>query len=215
MGFDTAPLILIAFCLLIVVAGSIILLRTQWLLQWLKGSAGLLLIVLAVYFSLFSLNLFSYRPLSREVPLVTVSFRTLAPQSYIATLSQSGYDSIDYQLDGDLWRLDARIIRWKGAFALLGLQSGYQLERIQGRYLTLEDERSKEASEYQISRPAIGFDVWQNARSGWSMMINADYGMGNIMPMADGAIYEVTLGNTGLITRPLNGAAQDALKRWE
>jgi hypothetical protein len=215
MGFDTAPLLIIGFCLLIVIAGSIILLKTEWLLQWLKGTAGLLLIGLAVYFSLFSLNLFSYQQLSREAPLVTVSFRQLGPQSYVATLSQPDGVNVDYQLNGDLWRLDARIVRWKGFFALLGFQSGYQLERVQGRYLTLEDERNKDASTYKISRPAIGFDVWQNARTGWSMMIHADYGSGNPMPMADGAIYEVTLGNSGLIARPLNEAAQNALKRWE
>ena len=215
MGFDTAPLLIIGFCLLIVIAGSIILLRTEWLLQWLKGTAGLLLIALAVYFSLFSLNLFSYQQLSRETPLVTVSFRELGPQSYVATLAQQEAGNVDYQLRGDLRRVDARVIRWKGIFALLGFQSGYQLERVQGRYLTLEDERNKEASEYHISRPAIGFDVWQSARTGWSMMVNADYVSGALMPMADGAIYEVILTNNGLIARPLNGAAQSALRRWE
>ncbi|MCC1496408.1 hypothetical protein [Alcanivorax sp. 1008] len=215
MGFDTAPLLIISFCLVIVIAGSIVLLRTEWLLQWLRGTAGLLLIGLAVYFSLFSLNLFSYKQLSREEPLVTVSFRELGPQSYAATLAQPGGDNVDYQLSGDLWRVDARVIRWKGFFALLGFQSGYQLDRVQGRYLTLEDERNKDASEYQITRPAVGFDVWQNARTGWSMMLHADYASGAPMPMADGAIYEVTLGNGGLIARPLNEAAQGALKRWE
>ena len=133
----------------------------------------------------------------------------------MATLAQQEAGNVDYQLRRDLWRVDARVIRWKGIFALLGFQSGYQLERVQGRYLTLEDERNKEASEYHISRPATGFDVWQSARTGWSMMINADYVSGALMPMADGAIYEVILTNNGLIARPLNGAAQSALRRWE
>ncbi|MDF1630389.1 MAG: hypothetical protein P1U78_11380 [Alcanivoracaceae bacterium] len=215
MGFDTAPLLIIGFCLVIVIAGSIVLLRTEWLLQWLRGTAGLLCIALAVYFSLFSLNLFSYKQLSREESLATVSFRELGPQSYAATLAQPDGNNVDYQLSGDLWRVDARIIRWKGFFALLGFQSGYQLDRVQGRYLTLEDERNKDASEYQIARPAVGFDVWQSARTGWSMMLHADYATGSPMPMADGAIYEIILGNGGLIARPLNEAAQSALKRWE
>ncbi|MCK5874346.1 MAG: hypothetical protein KAG82_06615 [Alcanivoracaceae bacterium] len=215
MGFDTAPLLIIGFCLAIVVAGSLILLRTQWFLAWLKGSAGLLLIALAVYFSLFSLNLFSYQQLSREQPLATVSFRQLGPQSFVATLAEADGNNVDYQLQGDLWQIDARIIRWKGIFALLGFQSGYQFEDIQGRYLTLEDQLAKTPGSHHISRPAIGFDVWQSARDGWSMMIDAQHGSATFMPMADGAIYEIVLTNTGLAGRPLNEAAQAALGRWE
>ena len=139
MGFDSAPMLIFGFCLIIVIAGSLILLRTQWLMQWLKGSAGLLLIGLAVYFSLFALNLFSYHQLSRDTAMATVSFRQLGPQSYVATLSQPGSDSVDYQIDGDLWQLDARIIRWKGVFALLGFQPGYQFDGIRSRPVKADD----------------------------------------------------------------------------
>ena len=215
MGFDTAPLLIIGFCLGIVVAGSLILLRTQWFLAWLKGTSGLLLIALAIYFSLFSLNLFSYQQLSREQPLATVSFRQLGAQSFVATLADSDGSNVDYQLEGDLWQIDARIVRWKGIFALLGFQPGYQFEDIQGRYLTLEDQLVKTPGSHHISRPAIGFDVWQSARDGWSMMIDAQHGSATFMPMADGAIYEIVLTNTGLSGRPLNEAAQAALGRWE
>lgn len=99
MGFDTAPLLIIGFCLAIVVVASLILLRTQWLIQWLKGTAGLLLIALAVYFSLFSLNLFSYQQLSRDEPLATISFRQQGPQSYVATLAGADGNNVDYQLE--------------------------------------------------------------------------------------------------------------------
>jgi hypothetical protein len=215
MGFDSAPMLIFGFCLVIVIVGSLILLRTQWLMQWLKGSAGLLLIGLAVYFSLFALNLFSYHQLSRESAMATISFRQLGPQSFVATLSQPGNDSVDYQIDGDLWQLDARIIRWKGVFALLGFQPGYQFDGIHGRYLTLEDQQSKAASVHRISHRAIGFDAWQSARDGWSMMIEAQRGSATFLPMADGAIYEVLLSSTGLSGRPLNEAAQKALGRWE
>lgn len=215
MAFDSAPLLIIGFCLVIVLAGSLVLLRNQWLIQWLKGTAGLLLIALAVYFSLFSLNLFSYQQLSREGPLATISFRQLGPQSYVATLAGADGNNVDYQLEGDLWQIDARIIRWKGIFALLGFQPGYQFEDIQGRYLSLEDQLTKEPGGHHITRPAIGFDVWQSARDGWSMMIDPQSASATFMPMADGAIYEIVLTNTGLAGRPLNEAAQAALGRWE
>jgi hypothetical protein len=215
MGFNTAPLLIIGFCLVFVVGGALILLRSQWLIQWLKGSAGLAMIGLAVYFSLFALNLFSYHPLSREAPLGTISFRLLAPQTFVATLSQPDGSSVDYQLRGDLWQVDARIVRWKGVFSLFGLQPGFQFDQIEGRYLTLEDQLTKEPLAHQIRRPAVGFDIWQSARDGWSLMLDAQYSSATFMPMAEGAIYEIVVTNSGLSGRPLNEAARQALGRWE
>ncbi|PKM22156.1 MAG: hypothetical protein CVV10_05715 [Gammaproteobacteria bacterium HGW-Gammaproteobacteria-14] len=215
MGFNTVPLLIMVFCLAFVVAGSIVLLRNQWFIQWLKGTGGLLLIGLAVYFSLFAVNLFSYKQLSRDVPVATISFRSTEPQAFIATVSQADAGSTDYKLTGDLWQIDARIIRWKGLFAVLGFQPGYQLDRLQGRYLSLEDELNKTAMSHQIVKPAVGFDIWSSARNSSSLMIDAQYASVTFLPMADGAIYEVLLTSNGLAGRPLNGAAQQAVGRWE
>lgn len=215
MGFGSAPLLIFAFCVVIVLAGSLVLLRTRWLRQWLVGTAGLLLIGLSVYFALYALNLFSYQPLSREQPLATISFRMLAPQTYVATVSQPDSASVDYQLQGDLWQLETRLVRWKGLFSLFGFQPGYQLERIEGRYLSLEDQRNRERSDHRISREAIGIDIWRSARDGWSLMVEPGLATVNYMPMADGAIYEIVLSGQDIVSRPLNGAAQAALGQWE
>ena len=66
-----------------------------------------------------------------------------------------------------------------------------------------------------MKTPAIGFDIWQSAKSGWSMMVDASYGSATYLPMTNGAIFEVTLSNTGLVGRPLNGSAQEAVERWD
>lgn len=215
MSFQAVPLALFIVCLVLALAGAVILIRQTWFMQWLKGTAGLLLLAVAVYFTLLAVNLLSYHQLTREEPVATVSFKQIAPQSYAATVSQPGGASAQYELSGDLWQLDARIIKWKGIFALLGVHPGYQLDRISGRYLSLEDELSRERTVYQIATPAIGLDVWQRAYTGWSLMFDAQYGSATYLPMADGAIFEVTLGNSGLIGRPLNGSAQTAVERWE
>ena len=215
MSFDAVPLILMLVCLLFVVGGAIILIRQTWFIQWMKGTAGLLLIGGAVYLSLFALNLFSYHELREGRPIATVSFRNTAPQTYIATVSQPSGESRDFQLKGDLWQLDARIVRWKGLLALFGFAPGYELDRIQGRYLALEDERSRERTVYEIASDHIGVDVWASARDGWSMVVDARYGSATYLPMADGAIFEVRLESSGLVGKPLNGSAQQAISRWE
>ena len=38
-------------------------------------------------------------------------------------------------LEGDLWQLDLNLLRWKSLAELIGLESGYRLERLSGRYL--------------------------------------------------------------------------------
>ena len=177
-------------------------------LQWLKGTAGLLLVVLAIYMSVFALNLYGYKEYAQEVSVATVSFRESGDQSFIATVTRTDGSAEDFRLKGDQWQLDARVIKWKMPFSLLGLKPGYQLDRIQGRYYALEDERSRERTVYSLHRDPVGLDVWLLAKEGWSLIIDARYGSAAYLPMADGALFEVNVGPTGLVARPMNGSAQ-------
>lgn len=214
MGFEAAPLVILAFCIMLILAGSMILLRSQWLLAWLKGSAGLLLVALAVWFSLYALNLFSYHGLEREQPLATVSIRALGPQRFVATVSDQN-SSTDYPLDGDLWELHARVIQWKGLFALFGVRPAYRLDQIGSRYLNLEDQLGRDSSRHTINSEALGIDVWQSARDGWSLMLAPAYPAARFLPMADGAQYALYLSGNTLSGRPMNGVAEQAMGRWE
>ncbi|MDZ7801543.1 MAG: hypothetical protein U5K81_12225 [Trueperaceae bacterium] len=47
-----------------------------------------------------------------------------------------------FALAGDQVWLDAQIVRWHPAANLVGLHTAYRLERIGGRYRTLDDERT-------------------------------------------------------------------------
>ena len=123
MNYTLAPLILFAFSLFFILAGAWILLRQKWLLQWLKGTGGLLLVGIAVYLSVFALNIYGYREYAQEVPVATVSFRQSGEQSFIATVTRTDGVAEDFRLKGDQWQLDARILKWKVPFALLGLSS--------------------------------------------------------------------------------------------
>ena len=214
MNYTLAPLVLFAFSLIFVLLGATVLLRQRWLLQWLKGTAGILLVVAAVYLSLFALNIYGYKEYAQEVPVATVSFRQSGDQSFIATVTRTDGSAEDFRLKGDQWQLDARIIKWRLPFSLLGLKPGYQLDRISGRYYALEDERSRDRTVYSLHREPVGIDVWQMANDGWSILVDARSGSAAYLPMADGALFEVNAGATGLVARPMNGAAQQAISGW-
>ncbi|WP_101675603.1 hypothetical protein [Alloalcanivorax mobilis] len=215
MSFNLAPVGILAISLVLVLLGAWILLRHRWVLQWIKGTLGLAVLAMAVYLVLVAINLYSFQELNGETPVATVSFRAAGEQAYIATLTRADGTARDYRLRGDQWQLDARVIKWKTPFALLGLKPGYQLDRLQGRYFALEDERSKERTVYGLRDQAVGLDIWRQAREGWSFLVDARYGSAAYLPMADGAIFEVTVTPGGLMGRPLNGSAQQAVSGWQ
>ena len=120
-----------------------------------------------------------------------------------------------FEIQGDEWQMDARVVIWKPPATLLGLDPIYQLDRLSGRYSAVEEELSKVRSVYALSEP-VPLDVWQFARRYPKLLpgVDAHYGTATYLPMAHDAIYEVKMTRTGLIARPLNEAATEAVGNW-
>ena len=175
-------------------------------------------LLLAIMLGLTAINVNAYRPVTKEVTVATISFDKLADQVYKANvvMSSSGTER-PFEITGDLWQVDARVIKWKGLLAALGGKPGYKLDRIQGRYYTLEDERSKPRSVYALSDPDLGFDLWAavDSLSDYSGWFDAEYGSATFLPMADGALFSIQLTQSGLIARPENDRAAIAIRQWE
>jgi hypothetical protein len=95
------------------------------------------------------------------------------------------------------------------------MKTGYRLERISGRYLLLDDERTKQRSIYPLSSSAIGVDIWQWLQSMNSdSLVDARYGNSTFLPMVDGGQYQISVSSSGLLARPLNQPARDAVDQW-
>ena len=129
--------------------GAGIGLRQKWVLQWVKGSAGLLLLLVAGYMSVFALNLYGYKEYAQEVSVATVSFRESGEQSFIATVPRTDGSAEDCRLKGDQWPLDEQIIQRKMPFRLHGVKPGSQLEHRQGRNNELRDRTSRARQGHQ------------------------------------------------------------------
>ena len=198
--------------------GLRILARSHWLLGWLRGMFGLLLLVGAVLFVLVAFDIFSYRQILQEKPVATLSFEQLGEQHYRAVIVETHNPrELSFELRGDQWQLDARVVKWKGFVAAAGVKPGYRLDRLGGRYYSLEKERTAERTVHGLSSETPVVDVWGLLRKHPNLLPLADasYGSATFVPMADGAIYEVTLSHTGLLARPLNDRAQAAVNAWQ
>lgn len=179
--------------------------------------AGLLLLAVAALLFVVSLNMHTYARLTHEQPVAEIVFETRGPQRYRATLAQvpSGQMQM-FVLAGDEWQLDARVLKWKGWANLLGLDAQYRLERVSGRYRDIEQERNDTRTVYALSENP-GLDLWSLSidKPRWMPFVDAVYGSATYLPMADGARYEVSITQSGLIARPLNEAAKAAAGSWK
>lgn len=211
-----AGLIIIVAFVVVLLAGKL-LFKGSWFLGWLRGMLGTALLVAAVVLMLTALDFYSYKQLSREQAIANLSFTKTGPQDFqVSLVDSSGIEQV-HAIKGDLWQLDARIFKWSKTLASLGLKSGYRLDRLSGRYYSLEKEQSEPRTVYQLGSSKSTLDVWAwlQKNGQYLAIIDASYGSATYLPMADGALFTVSLSNTGLLARPLNDRAKAAVDAWE
>ena len=161
-----------------------------------------------------AINLRSYHRLTYEQPVAELAFTQLAPQEYRVSLTDARGRVRTKVLRGDQWELSARVLKWTGPGTLLGFNALYHLDRLEGRYLNLEQEQHDYHTVMDLSGGG-GLDVWSFARRhAWLPWVDASYGSATYLPMADGAEYRVSMSQTGLVARPANAAAEQAVVHW-
>lgn len=195
---------------------ALVLLRRRRLLAgglW-SLQAGLMLLAFFVLLLVFS-NLQTYRRLVYEQPVADVYLRKLAPRRYQLSLAFPDEMEDDYfVLEGGQWQLDVRVLKWKPWANLMGLDTFYRLDRLSSRHEDIERARSQLPSVHDLSPSKRGLDVWQLQRLVRARLrfVDTQFGQSVFMPMADGAHYRVTMGQSGLLVRPQNEAARRAVE---
>jgi hypothetical protein len=181
----------------------------------LTGATGLVLILLGAGAALLAADLLTYQRLSFEQPAAELLLTRAGEREFNAVLTYPGGERANFALSGDEWQIDARVLKWHAFANLIGFDTAYRLERISGRYSRIEDERTQARSVYSLNPPQR-IDPWDlvHRYHSWVPWMDALYGSGTFLPMADGALYEVKVSQSGLVARPLNQAARDAVGSW-
>ena len=166
--------------------------------------------------TMLAFSYIGYFQLVDEQLIGQIKFTESAPEHYVARLMLEGAERDRmFEIRGDEWQMDARVITWEPPMTVLGLDPMFQLDRLSGRYSEVEEELTKHRSVHALSEP-VAMDVWQFARKYPKLMpgVDAHYGTATYLPMAHGATFEVTMTRTGLIARPVNDAAREAIGEW-
>ena len=177
--------------------------------------SGAMSVSLGAIAAIVLISYLGYERLTEEQLVGVIEFRRSAPDEYTARLMIDGQLDRLLTLRGDEWQLDARVITWQPPATILGLEPVYQLERLSGRYASIERERSEPRTVHALAeeRP---LDLWSLARKfpRLSPGVDAYYGTATYVPMADGARFRVTLSRDALIARPINDPAREAVGEW-
>lgn len=205
-----------------VIALLLLIEAVRRLRDWRIRSGIVLLVVAAVVAALgmggamLAASLHTYARLTQEQEAARAVFRELAPKRYELILVLKTEPARRFEIRGDEWQIDARVLKWKGMASLAGLDTLYRFERIAGRYADTAQEKSAPRSVHALSAEA-GFDLWAALKQyhRWLPLADTLYGSAAYAPMADGAQYAVSVSTTGLLIRPLNEAAKKALGGWK
>jgi len=212
----------IAIGVFLVIGGWLSLkgLRRLWqrrlLAGGMQGVTGFLFLALAALAISIAMNLYTYNVFNDEQPVAEVRFEELASQYYRLYLIPEGQAAQTYEIRGDEWQIDARVIKWHGLANLAGMRTVYRLERISGRYRDVQQERLDVRSVYALNT-LDGIDIWSVSHNNQKYLpwIDAVYGSAAYMPMASQARFQVSVASSGLVVRAINAKAQKAIEGWE
>lgn len=177
----------------------------RWTGSAIRSLIGLLFFALALLVGAILVGLRGYRALTLEVLAATVTTEPVSPQRFRATIVFPDRRLAMYELAGDAFYMDARILKWHPLANLVGLHTDFELDRVAGRYNSVADERNKPHTTYELARPQL-VDLFLLARRRLlGPLVDAEYGSAAFVAAGGPARYEVRVSTTGLLMRPVRG----------
>jgi hypothetical protein len=189
----------------------------DWFLGWLKGTVGLFFLALGAGAGLLAYDVYSYKQVLVAQPVATINFEEIDPHHFDAVIVDKNGHQQRFKLHGDQWQLDVRMIKFVGGLAEFDIKPAYRLDRLSGRYFDIHKETSQKRVPFSVQASFLGVDAWlfiSNNANRFSF-VDATYGIAKYHPMKNGALYEVSLSNSGVGVRPLNDIATHALSEWK
>lgn len=210
-----AGLLLLSLSCYLVYFSARKILRKKFIFGMGVGALSVILLLTVCLSALLLGNLYIYQRLTTEKRVATIAFELVNKQHFRAVLEEENGRTREYDLLGDEWQLDARILKWQGSAVLLGLDTFYRLVRVQGRYRNIQEERENHRSVYSLADESA-LDLWSLTHSEqldfpW---VDGVYGSSTFLPMVDDGKFGVYVTTSGLIARPLNQPASGAIQSW-
>jgi len=169
-------------------------------------TVALLFLSLSLLFATLAISTQGYRALTREEVALVVVTRQTGPQQFEARVEFPDGRSATFLLAGDELYVDARILKWKPFANILGLHTDYELDRIAGRYVALQDEQSRPRTVHALgSDKPIDLFHLRRRYPLLAPLVDAEYGSATFIASEDRGRYEVRVSTSGLLVRKVPG----------
>ena len=188
--------------LLAVLSGVAALLRARPWRFVSRTLVGLLLLCAGTLALAVAIGAQGYRALTEEQSAGRIVVHPVAPQRFAARIIYPDGREATYEINGDEIHVDAHILKWKPIANLIGLRTAYELDRIGGRYRSIEQERAAPRSVHALgpSRSVDLFDLRQRYVF-FAPLLDAEYGSASFVPVTGDAEMQLRVSPSGLLIR--------------
>ena len=168
-----------------------------------KISLWLVVLLAALGVVLLAATVYTYDRLSAETLIAELRFDRSGDREYVAYLRTGDRcEERTFPLYGDQWRVDAEFLKWKYWALLLGLDSQYRLDRLEGRYRSAAEQNSAQNVAHDLTeRTAVDLVELAASLGSWNFLLDATYGSSTYQDIDVANVYYVYRTATGIITR--------------
>lgn len=168
-----------------------------------KFSGLVVVLFAALSIVLLTATVYTYDRLTAETLIAELRFDATGERQYVAHLRTGDRcDVRSLPISGDQWRVDAEFLKWKYWALLLGLDSQYRLDRLEGRYRAVAEQNSQPHLAHALSdRTAVDLVSLAETLGNWNFLLDATYGSSTYQDIDVDNVHYVYRTTTGIITR--------------
>ena len=162
----------------------------------------ILMLALALLFATISFSIQGYRALTHEQLAATVEIEPLSNQKFIARFWFPDNGESEFKLSGDELYVDAHILKWKSIANIFGLHTLYELDRVAGRYVDIDEEITKDRTVFSLSSKKFVDIVDLRLKYEFlSFLVDAEYGSATFINVRKYSKLKIMVSTTGLLIR--------------
>lgn len=164
---------------------------------------GLLLLVIGLLGTAIGIGVRGYQALTHEERIARVAIEPKEPQRFDVRFTFPDSREQTFELRGDEFYVDARILKWTPQANLIGLHTMWDLDRVAGRYRDVEQERTAPRTVFTLgAKPPVDLFEMRRRFAALAPLFDAEYGSATFVPAAAPTELELFVSTSGLLLRP-------------